>query len=550
MAALAASLTLFTYSLRAIHLTPAYRRDDARALSRYYAQTLAPGDAVIAPYGPDYALMHYGVAPAQWIALDLGQVDLEEARDALDARLGEAARVEVVSWDKTFGDRRGALNCLLEENGRRAGAPFHVVGYGTQGYVVQPPLAVPPAQPAAADFGPVQLEAVAFTPAQPADRARCVILSWRLVEPVPVDLSAAVTALNPLGWEIARADAPLLRADFAPTSRWAAGTRAESYAVIRLPAGAPPGAYPLRVRVYHTGAPSGLDLRIAGAPAGKDAALGQLVAGAPEGAPDPAADEALTPLGEPLGDGLTLDAYSAPAGPVQPGQTLRVTLRWRVESGAAAPALRLSGAGWQVERAGAAGASGAGGLALDWREITVPADAPPGPAVLSVEWGGRRVTLAQIDVQEAERIFAAPPFDAPLGVEFPGVGALAGFSLGADAAQVSTRAPLPLTLVWQATHTPATAYTVFTHLLDAEGRLIAGHDAPPAGGARPTTGWLPGEYLVDAHALAFTDEAMGYAGPAVLEVGLYDPISGARAPTASGADHVILPVEIVVIGDE
>jgi len=81
-------------------------------------------------------------------------------------------------------------------------------------------------------------------------------------------------------------------------------------------------------------------------------------------------------------------------------------------------------------------------------------------------------------------------------------------------------------------------------LLDDSGRYIGGHDSPPAGGNRPTTSWVAGEYIVDEHALTLEDTA--YRGRARIEVGLYDPDTGQRVLLSGGADHLVLPGEIMV----
>jgi hypothetical protein len=105
--------------------------------------------------------------------------------------------------------------------------------------------------------------------------------------------------------------------------------------------------------------------------------------------------------------------------------------------------------------------------------------------------------------------------------------------------------PVPLTLYWRSSSGEITSsYTVFAHLLAEDGRLLAQHDAPPANGARPTNEWLAGEYVIDPHELVWREA--GYTGPARLAVGLYDPQTGARLPTADGADAFILPVDITV----
>ena len=121
---------------------------------------------------------------------------------------------------------------------------------------------------------------------------------------------------------------------------------------------------------------------------------------------------------------------------------------------------------------------------------------------------------------------------------------LVGYSL--PAADVTAGQPLPLTLYWRGLEgTSPTNYLVFTHLLAQEdGRLIAQHDGPPAGGTRPTGEWTTGETIVDPHPMAFADP--GYTGLANIAVGLYDPATG-RVLTATGDDRVALPVTINVL---
>jgi hypothetical protein len=64
-------------------------------------------------------------------------------------------------------------------------------------------------------------------------------------------------------------------------------------------------------------------------------------------------------------------------------------------------------------------------------------------------------------------------------------------------------------------------YTAFVHVLGPDGDLLAQADRVPAEGARPTTGWLPGEVIADAYDLPL-------AGAAALRVGLYDAATGER----------------------
>lgn len=145
---------------------------------------------------------------------------------------------------------------------------------------------------------------------------------------------------------------------------------------------------------------------------------------------------------------------------------------------------------------------------------------------------------------------APEPTDAPAAaisgevhVGFGDFAELTGYEL--LAAEVTTAQPLPLTLYWRGREGSSPSdYLVFTHLLSGDGRLIAQHDGVPANGTRPTTGWIAGETVVDPHAMIFQDTA--YTGPARIAVGLYDSATG-RVTTQTGADHVVLPITIIIV---
>ena len=108
---------------------------------------------------------------------------------------------------------------------------------------------------------------------------------------------------------------------------------------------------------------------------------------------------------------------------------------------------------------------------------------------------------------------------------------------------------LRLTLYWQALTEMDTPYTVFVHLLDAQERVVVGHDGEPVDGARPTTGWVPGEYIADGHSLTLPADLP--PGDYVIEVGLYDAGVPAmpRLPVLDeegrpAADRVIFGVQV------
>jgi len=112
----------------------------------------------------------------------------------------------------------------------------------------------------------------------------------------------------------------------------------------------------------------------------------------------------------------------------------------------------------------------------------------------------------------------ATPLNVPFGQEIT--------LLGVDAA------PGALTFYWQAAAIPQADYTVFVHLLNAGGQLAAQADAPPAGGAYPTSLWDAGEVIVDVHSLP----ANLPPGQYTAQVGLYRPDTGQRLPAAGSTD--------------
>jgi hypothetical protein len=86
------------------------------------------------------------------------------------------------------------------------------------------------------------------------------------------------------------------------------------------------------------------------------------------------------------------------------------------------------------------------------------------------------------------------------------------------------------------------SYAVFIHLADDAGRVWAQSDSVPVNWTRPTTGWVPGEYVADTHALTLPDDLP--PGEYRLWVGLYDPQTGNRVPVAGAGADVDRRVEI------
>jgi hypothetical protein len=247
-----------------------------------------------------------------------------------------------------------------------------------------------------------------------------------------------------------------------------------------------------------------------------------------------------------LGGGLYLHRKDIPVGSLQPGQAARVTLEWWQTPLNLSPSFEeatvsLEGQGWRVLSESTLFPQT---KLLTWHELHIPATASGHALLIVTARSGRSVELGAYDIAPINRTFTEPAMLLTQRVEssFVGVGTL----IGATVTQrpVSVAQPPSITLLWKAAATPDQAYTVFVHLLDANGQVVAQDDAQPVGGGRPTTSWVSGEYVIDPHTLTFNRP--DYTGPATLEIGLYDQTSGDRVKLADGSDHVILPGTVEV----
>jgi 4-amino-4-deoxy-L-arabinose transferase-like glycosyltransferase len=102
--------------------------------------------------------------------------------------------------------------------------------------------------------------------------------------------------------------------------------------------------------------------------------------------------------------------------------------------------------------------------------------------------------------------------------------------------QLVTPGRLAVTLTWRAVGPVQLDYTVFVHLLDKAGKLVAQDDSQPAGGRFPTSLIPPGLTVEDAHIL---DVSALPPGAYQLELGLYDAQTGTRLELRGGREAAL-----------
>jgi hypothetical protein len=338
--------------------------------------------------------------------------------------------------------------------------------------------------------------------------------------------------------------------DYVYTTIWSPGIYAlDSHEIEPLP-GTPPGTYDIVLTVFDrdTLAPLSL-LNEQGQPIAPDLALGQVTLTRPRRPAAPPDDNRLDLA---LGN-LTLLAAGLDRDQAAPGDLVLITTFWRAEKQMAEDTTSrltlLAPDGTLVAEYDLA-------LTADWYPTSMwqPGDIWRGqhlfhlPADLDSGTYSWQISLSPANrpagLPSTIRITAPPHTFAPatltytLNTTLGELATLVGFDIEPATTNLQPRASVTITLTWRAEETPDTSYHVFLHLLDPEGRLAAQSDGVPADWTRPTTGWLPGEYITDVHHLAIPADLL--AGEYTLLTGLYDPRTSARLTDPSGSGTTTL----------
>jgi hypothetical protein len=255
-----------------------------------------------------------------------------------------------------------------------------------------------------------------------------------------------------------------------------------------------------------------------------------------------------------VSEGLQLIGAALDRETVAPGQPVFVTLHWRsTRTHTDTPALKLFllqedeaftldsgpvGGRYPLER------WSANQTVVEHRRLEIPAGLSEETAALVLSVGQTELPVGELEIIADAHRFTPPPMSQSLDVRFGTVGELLGYDL--EKTELAAGEPVTLTLYWRALEDAGGAsYTVFTHILSEAGELVGQHDAPPAQGARPTPGWVPGEIVVDRHVMTFRES---YTGTASIEIGLYDPETSNRVPTDSGETFFMLPDSLTIEG--
>jgi len=139
-----------------------------------------------------------------------------------------------------------------------------------------------------------------------------------------------------------------------------------------------------------------------------------------------------------------------------------------------------------------------GDIVRDQFKVRLPATSQTGRYDWVLNMDDLSVTLGFLDITAPNRVYAAPEVTHHLKADLGPV-----ILVGADfPTSITPGADLPVTLVWESRELVSESYHVFVHLLEAGGAIVAQSDGVPADWTRPTTGWLPGEFVAETRHLA------------------------------------------------
>ncbi|HIP88099.1 MAG TPA: hypothetical protein EYH27_06660 [Anaerolineales bacterium] len=535
-------------SLRAYFFDHRFAKDDTRGVAARLSDRAGPGDLILVP-PEDWSVPYYYNGPAR---IEMVWPDEAWKRLGLLTRRGQT--VFLVDYYRASLDPAGLIPFGLEAAGSLVDR-WGFKGLFVRVYRLDRPVTPPSLKPTGVRFGPLQLTGVWIEQNAAADTALSIALRWQPIEPTDVPLGAGLRIRGDEGWTWAAIDGWLLDSRGNPTDRWTPGREITTYHLLPLPPGTPPLTYTITLGLYHMeeGKIEPLDLvDEAGNPQGQSLGLGTVSLGQPLGL-KVGADRALlwdTPVE--IARGLLLEGASLDRETVSSGQPIYVTLCWR----AVAPPPTPITAELVIEQQGeilVAVAEPVGGrypvdrwapgqTVVEHRRLVIPPTAASGTAVVVLRVGERHLDLGSVQISTAEHRFELPPMGHNFYVRFDDVAELLGYDL--VSAEVAAGNPVTITLYWRALEGATQAdYTIFTHILAEDGRLVGQHDGPPAEGARPTRGWIAGEIIVDRHVMIFREP---YAGPARIEVGLYNALTLERVATEKGETFALLPTTLTV----
>jgi 4-amino-4-deoxy-L-arabinose transferase-like glycosyltransferase len=494
-------------------------------------------------------------------------------RDELGGRLPRLLVLDTATEFAHLGflpDRDAFLAWVAE----RYGPPAGYLQRHHQVFAVYAPVDRP--LPVVARFagGPALLAAAPDRASVAPGGAVTVRSAWQAPAASPARLVASIRLRDDAGREWALGDDALHASATSgtrvrTTDAWSPGELVADRTSLVVPPGTPPGSYTLVLGVYRQADLVRLDaLDASGQPLGQSIVLGRVTVtpgpATPPGAIGRTLDRRLDDAR--AGSLRLLGRGKVPTGTIEAGTTFPLDLWWQTSGPVPDVAARVTlddatvGA-LAADATDALGIPGAGtstwprgGIAVrQLLRVPVRADAASGTYRLGVTpVDGEGTPLGGVGPFDLGTVTVAARDLTAVRTEPPPVGRRLQATLGAVADLYGVDAPTTLapgaavtvTLVWRALTTPPVGYKVTVQVAPDTGGALTGapvaqHDGEPDAWRRPTTTWLPGEYVIDAHPLMLPRDLA--PGRYVLVAGMYHPETLVRLPVtgADGAGDVV-----------
>ncbi len=574
-------------STHAYFADPQYDKEDHQGWGEYLTEHVRPGDAVIVYPGAVYELYtYYSSTPAPYYGFPIyvGASPEETVRRLVE--IGEQFDRVWVAHSLTPGWARDGdvtLHWLKEHAVRVAHTEFsgHLNTFPVYAFRLEPMIvdALPEeAAPLGLDLGG-QLRLLGFHSIDdpvPAGRPLRVSLYWSAVRTLEQEYRFTLSLTDGAGYTWASLDYLPYDGTYLPT-RWPAGRIVRDDVDIELPPGAPPGSYSLNVSVYPAD-DSGPALPVRELDSGRLMGLivpaAQVTVARPA-QPAPDAADAIPHRANQRYGNLILVGHGPVGGTYEPGTFVYVDLYWRARR---APGEDLAFRLQLVDESGEVRATRSiapveGYPTSGWRKgefvqgkqrFRLPLDLPEGAYTLWLTpddgrahlelwpWGNRRVQLGALSLLPlaGEQAYQIVPMGHALRANLGDQVELLGYDL--EASSVQPGQVVSCTLYWRGLQEMSRNYTVFTHLVGADGQTWGQWDNEPQGGQSPTTRWVPGQVIADPYEIPLAEEAQ--EGPLTLHVGMYDLLTMTRLPvlddSGTPVGDSIAVAELAVVNDE
>ena len=157
-------------------------------------------------------------------------------------------------------------------------------------------------------------------------------------------------------------------------------------------------------------------------------------------------------------------------------------------------------------------------------------DGQDGPVLATAANPAAQGPVTILELPALGSVVEVSPSTAPLPPRAELLGDAIQLAAAGLPAQVKAGGLLPVTLYWRVLADVTQDYTVFVHVVDEAGQIVAQLDRPPGGGASPTSTWRAGQFLRDTYPVSLPD---GLApGDYHVRAGLYGWPDLARLPVA------------------